>query len=138
VSEARYGPLLSDAEYQRRVVELHQAHAGAGSDDAEREIRRRELELRIDHRLGCAFPKDRRAALWQVQERIEKKRLGLAFRHLMRSIFHRLLVHDSRRLAQFAADEFATVLSEQELSQFLGLRPGETPALPVDREDRRK
>lgn len=138
MSDSGYGPRLSDVEYQRRVVELHSGHVAGASDEVEREIRRRELNLKIDHRLGCAFPPERRDALWQVQERIEKKRLSLAFRHLMRSIFHKLLVQDSRQLAQFAADEFGSVLSQEELSRFLDLRPGERPALPVDREDRGK
>lgn len=133
-----YGQRLSDEEYQRRIVELHQAHAGATSDQEERELRRGELELKIDYRLGREFPSERRAALWRVQERVEKKRLGLAFRHFMRMMFHKLLIHDSRRLARFAADEFATVLSQEELRQFLDLSAGQAPMLPVDRETPRK
>lgn len=129
-----YGPRLSDAEYQRRVVELHRKYGGQMSEKADTEIRRRELDLRIDYRLGCDFPRERRAALWQVQERIERKRMRLAFRHFMRAMVHRLLMHDTRRLAQFTADEFGKVLSEEELRQFLDLRAGEKPALPVDRE----
>jgi hypothetical protein len=128
-----YGRRLTDAEYQRRIVELHSA-AHDGSDEADRELRRKELDLRIDYRLGCAFPGERRAALWNVQERIEKKRLGLAFGHLMRRMFHRLLVHDTRKLAQFTADEFAQVLSRQELIRFLDLRDADTPQLPIERE----
>jgi hypothetical protein len=138
VSERDYGPRLSAAEYQRRVADLHRAHGGRMSDEADAEIRRRELDLRIDYRLGCAFPGERRAALWKVQERIESKRMGLAFRHFMRAILHKLLLHDSRQLAQFAADEFGRVLSPDELRRFLDLRGEEPPMLPVDREARGK
>jgi hypothetical protein len=135
-SDLGYGPRLTDAEYQRRIVELHSGRAEA-SDEADRLLRRRELELRIDYRLGRDFPSERREALWQVQERIEKRRLSLAFRHFMRQMFHRLLVHDTQRLARFAADEFGKVLSPREVERFLGLEPGETPQLPIDREARK-
>lgn len=132
-SDLGYGPRLSDAEYQRLVVELHSGRTD-GSEEADRRLRRGELDLRVDYRLGRDFPRERREALWQVQETIEKKRLSLAFRHFMRQMFHRLRVHDTRRLARFAADEFGKVLSPCEVERFLGLEPGETPQLPVDRE----
>lgn len=128
-----FGPRLSDAEYQRRIAELY-ALPNDGSDEADQALRRKELDLRVDHRLGCYFPKERRAALWQVQQRVEKKRLSLAFRHFMRQMLNKLLVHDTQRLARFAADEFAQVLSRSELERFLGVSDASNPQLPIDRE----
>ena len=132
-----YGPRLSAAEYQRRIAELY-ASPSEPTDEADRERRRRELDIRIDFRLGRDFPRERREALWQVQERIEKKRLGLAFRHFMRAMFHRLLMSDTKQLARYAADEFGTVLSREDLARFLDLAPGAAPMLPVDKETRGK
>ncbi|OGA12478.1 MAG: hypothetical protein A3D95_04265 [Betaproteobacteria bacterium RIFCSPHIGHO2_12_FULL_69_13] len=127
-----YGRKLTDEEYQARIAELYGGRAGPYSDEADRELRRRELELRIDYRLGRDFPRERRAALWEVQERIERKRLGLAFRHAMRRLFHRLTQHETQRFAQFSAQEFGRVLSAGELKCFLDLEEGEVPTLPFD------
>ena len=99
--------------------------------DQERALRRGELELSIDYRLGRNFPPDRRAALWEVQQRIEKRRLRLALGHLWRRFFSMLLQRDAGAMAAFAADEYSKVLSEPELRRFLDLNEGEQPALPA-------
>ena len=101
-------------------------------------VRRIELDLAIDHRLGRNFPRERREALWTVQQRVERKRLQLGLRHLFRRAFTRTKARDAQRLAGYLADEYAEVLSQAELARFFDLKAGEPPALPVDLEQLKK
>lgn len=133
-----FGPRLTDEEYQRRIVQLHGDLPASHSEQRDEEVRRQELELAIDHRLGCDFPRERREALWSVQQRIENRRLRLALKYLLRRILPRYLAHGAQSLATYAADEYATVLSVPELRRFLDLQEGERPVLPVDMDQLRK
>ncbi len=136
--ELEYGPCLSEEEYERRMLELHRGLPPMPSPEQDREARREELELAIDHRLGRGFPKERRAALWAVQERIEKKRLRLGLKYFLRQLVSSLFVRHAESLAGYAAEEYGKVLSPEELRCFLGLKEGEEPALPVDVEHLQK
>lgn len=133
--ELDYGPRLTDDEYEQRIIELHRGLPPLPTKAQDAAIRRRELELAIDHRLGRNFPPERREALWAVQQRIEKRRLRLGFRHLLRRLFGPPLAHDAQRLAGYVVDEYATVLSGPELERFLGVSKGHRPALPIDTEE---
>jgi hypothetical protein len=132
--EPDYGPRLSGEEYEREILGLHRGLPPLPSPEQDKEARWRELELAIDHRLGLAFPAERRAALWAVQQRIERKRLLLGIKYLLHRAVARALARNAQSLAEFAAAEYATVLSSGELKRFLDLREGEQPALPVDIE----
>jgi hypothetical protein len=72
-----HGPRLTDEEYEKRIIELHRDLPPMPTKDQDREVRRLELDLAIDHRLGRDFPRERRDALWAVQQRVEKKRVRL-------------------------------------------------------------
>ena len=127
-----YGPRLTDDEYERRIIELHRGLPPMPTKAEDEAIRRRELELAIDHCLGCNFPPERREALWAVRQRVEKKRLRFAFGHLLRRLFGGPVARDAQRLAGYAVDEYAKVLSGPELERFLGVPEGRRPALPID------
>jgi hypothetical protein len=88
----------------------------------------------LNHRLGRGFPEGRRSALWAVQQRIEKKRLRLGMKYLLRGLIARFFARDARSLAGYAAEEYAKVLSPGELKLFLDLKKGEPAALPIDVE----
>jgi hypothetical protein len=120
-----HGPRLTDDEYERRIVALRQGLPPMPTKAADEALRRRELELAIDHRLGRDFPRERRDALWTLQQRIEKKRLRLGVRHLWRRLFRRPPVRDGQGLAGYAVDEYAKVLSGPELERFLGVPGGQ-------------
>jgi hypothetical protein len=132
--EPEYGPRLSDEEYDRRILSLYRSLPPLPSHDQDTEVRRQELNLAIDHRLGRGFPEERRSALWVVQQRIEKKRLRLGMKHLLRGLMAKFFARDARSLAGYAAEEYAKVLSPGELNLFLSLKEGEPPALPIDIE----
>src|SRR5579871_1191275 len=132
--EPEYGPRLSAAEYERQIINLYRNLPPLPSSAQDREVRRRELELAIDHRLGRGFPEERRSALWAVQQRIEKKRLRLGIKYLLRRLAAKVFVRDAQLLAGYAAEEYAKVLSPSELKSFLDLKENERPALPVDLE----
>ena len=132
--ELAYGPCLTQEEYERRILELHRNLPPLPSPEQDRQARREELELAIDHRLGRGFPKDRRAALWAVHERIEKKRVLLGLKFLLRRFVTSLFARHAASLAACVAEEYAKVLSPEELRCFLDLKEGEAPALPVDVE----
>lgn len=132
--EPQYGPRLSNEEYDRRILSLYRSLPPLPSHDQDTEVRRQELNLAIDHRLGRGFPEERRSALWAVQQRIEKKRLWLGMKYLLRGLIARFFARDAQSLAGYAAEEYAKVLSPGELNLFLDLKEGEPPALPVDIE----
>ena len=129
-----YGPRLTDAEYDRRVIELQRNLPPVPSRSQEQWVRRRELNLAIDHRLGCDFPRSKREALWAIQERVDKKRGRLIFKYLLRKFYAKRLGQDAQRLGGYLVSEYAKVLSQSELEHFFGHEEVHRPTLPVDRE----
>jgi hypothetical protein len=129
-----YGARLTDEEYDLAIVALHSGLPAIPSLETRREVRRRELDLAIDHRLGREFPRSRRDALWAVQQSVEKRRLWLAFKYLLRRTLSRKLVKDAHALASYLVEAYATVLTQEELEQFFGEEEARHPALPVDRD----
>jgi hypothetical protein len=137
VPDLGHGPRLSDEEYERRVVRLHEALPPMPSREQDREVRRVELDLAVDHRLGRDFPDQRRHRLWQIMEDVEKRRLRLIGRFLIGRLFARRAgpVKAAHGLAGVMVDRFAEVLDERELESFFG-EEWQSPALPVDHEPR--
>lgn len=133
-----YGPRLTADEYERRIVELHRGLTPMPTEAQDREVRRLALDLKIDHRLRRDFPRERREALWAIQQRIEKKRLWLALRYFLRRLFPRNLARGAQRLAGYMVDEYAKVLSARELECFFGLHEGQRPTLPIDMDQLRR
>ena len=129
-----YGTRLSGEEYDKRIVALHANLPPVLSTEMERKVRREELEITIDYRLGCNFPKYKRDMLWKVQEKVEKKRIFLIFKYLFRHIFKKNLVRSAQNLAGYLVDEYAKVLSQDELEMFFGKNEVENPNLPIDIE----
>lgn len=127
-----HGPRLTPEEYQRKIAELYAKPSPASAENGERAIRRRELDINIDHRLGCRFPKERRDALWAIQEQVEKRRFRMVFKHLFHRLFAKLLARDAQLLANFLVEEYAKVLTPEELQAYFDLNPGEKPVLPID------
>ncbi len=131
-----HGPRLDDEEYDRRVVDLHEGLPPVPGREQDRKVRRAELELAIDHRLGRDFPAERRERLWQVMQEVERRRLRLVGRYLLGRVFHRRPARSANRLAGWMVDHFAEVLDPRELESFFELRGGK-PVLPLDEEPRR-
>ncbi|MGD1990522.1 MAG: hypothetical protein PVF23_04430 [Chromatiales bacterium] len=135
----KYGRRLSGQEYDRKIVELHRDTPPMPSAEEDAAIRKLELNLSIDYRLGTAFPEEKREALWKIMQRLEKKRLWLAFKSGLQVLFNprnhmRKRYKHASGLARYMVDAFAEVLDEDELRQFFELEPGEQPTLPVDRD----
>ena len=127
-----YGRKLSGEEYDKRIVALRESLPLTLSRGMEKQLRRDELETMIDYRLGCNFPKEKRDQLWKVQERIEKRRILLMLKYLFRHFFKKSFVHSAQNLAGYLVDEYAKVLSKEELEMFFGQNEAADPALPVD------
>lgn len=132
-----HGPRLTDEEYRRRIVRLHEKASPMPSRDEDRRIRRAELDLAVDHRLGNEFPAARRESLWQVMQGIERRRLRLIGEYFLRRLFRRdpLPESSANRLAKTMIARFHEVLDERELESFFG-EEWRSPALPVDAEHR--
>ena len=130
--ELNYGPRLSDDEYEKRIIELHRGLPPMPTKDQDREVRRRELELAIDHRLGRDFPRERREALWAIKERVEKRRLWLGVKFLVKKLFARNINREAQGLAAYMVDEYAKVLTKDEVRSYFDLKEGERPTLPID------
>lgn len=133
-----YGPRISGEEYDRRIIALHRDLPPVPGRDEEVAVRRKELDLAIDHRLGLDFPRDKREALWAIQERIEKKRGRLILKHLLGKLFSRGLVQDAQDLSRYLVKEYEKVLSQKELECFFGREEVRNPGLPVDLEHLKK
>jgi hypothetical protein len=73
-------------------------------------VRRSELELAIDHRLGVEFPRERRDALWAIHERVQRRRGRLLLWHLVSRIMPGVLERRATRLAGFLTSEYGKVL----------------------------
>lgn len=131
-----HGPRLTDAEYERQVVALHAGLPPVPSKEEDLRVRRRALDLAIDHRLGRDFPGERRDSLWACQQRVERRRLRLMVKHVVKRLVSRSLTRDGQHLAAFLVDEYATVLTCAELEAFFGREESRNPTLPVDREPR--
>ena len=114
-----YGPRISDTEYDRRVVALHASAAGRGKD-RDRELRRAELNIALDHRLGQDFPADRRRTLWEAHERAERRRRHLALRFLLGLMRTRSIEGATDGLARDLVSAYAQVLTPAELQAFFG------------------
>ncbi len=127
-----HGPRLTDGEYEKKIIELHSNQPPAPSREQDKQVRRQELELAIDHRLGRDFPSHRREALWAIQQRVERKRLRLLFKYLLRRFFAKGLARDAQGLASYLVDEYARVLSKAELESYFGAAEARHPALPID------
>jgi hypothetical protein len=130
--ELNHGPRLSDGEYEKRIVELHRGLPPMPTEAQDRRVRRMALDLAVDHRLGCDFPRERRELLWAVQQRVEKRRLWLAFTYPFRKFFTKSLARGAQGLAGYLVDEYAKVLTPAELKSFFSLEGGRRPALPID------
>jgi hypothetical protein len=55
-------------------------------------------------------------------------------KYLLRRFVSKLFARDAQALAGYATEEYAKVLSPEELKRFLDLRDGQPPALPIDAE----
>jgi len=126
VENLRNGPRLSDEEYDRLIVELHSNLPAMPGKEEYRQVRLKELNLAIDHRLGIDFPQEKRAKLWHAAERVEAKRIKLAAQFFFRGLFSKsrrnpALINKSDWLTRFMIDAYSEVLDEQELKYFFGL-----------------
>lgn len=128
-----HGPVISDAEYERRIAALYEGLPPLPSREIERGIRRRELDILIDHRLGSRFPRERRDALWEAQQRVEKRRLRLGLHAFVKAILPGGFERHAQGLAGFVVREFGKVLDEAELRRFFDVGAGRPAALPFDR-----
>lgn len=129
-----HGPRISGAEYDRKVANLYLELPESPSDEVERHARRRELDLKIDHRLGIRFPEERREALWHVDERMSRRPLRMLLAWQIGKIVPRYLAGAARRLGSNVINEYRTVLTPQELELFFGGREVDSPGLPIDRQ----
>jgi hypothetical protein len=118
-SSLHYGPRISDAEYDRRVVALHESAAGRGKD-RDRELRRAELNIEVDHRLGQDFPSDRRRLLWAAHEQAERRRRRLPLRFLFGLLRTGSIEGAAESLARDLVKAYAKVLTPTELHTFFG------------------
>lgn len=128
-----FGPRLSGEEYDRRVAELYTGAPSVPDESQDRALRRRELDLQIDHRLGVDFPPKRRERLFEVQRGLDRVGVGSLIRYALGRVMPSFLVRHARFLAEDTVRAYAKVLSEEELRQFLDLEEGKAVrGMPVD------
>jgi hypothetical protein len=128
----KHGPRLTQKEYEQAIVSLYRDAPQPGSPRDEAGIRRRELDLNIDYRLGTRFPPERREALWRVQQTLEKRRLRLAASWVASLFARQRTAGQAKRLASFVIQEYAKVLDADELARYFGEEEVANPGLPMD------
>lgn len=116
------GPKLTRQEYERAIVSLFEKAGGIGRDEEEkRKLRQQELNLTIDYRLGINFPKVRRDALLEAQEKIEKSRVKILVKKILIPLISNCVPEKgSEQLIAQLFQEYSKVLSAQEMNDFLG------------------
>jgi hypothetical protein len=113
----KYGKRLSNEEYVYKVTELYKDIPSSPKKKQETEIRKAELNLQINNRLGKDFPQDKRDEMWAAAERLEKKRASVGF---LVSAFAKGHGNPMLGVFQIAFNEFSAVLGDEDLVQFLG------------------
>jgi hypothetical protein len=126
------GRRLTDEDYRRAVVALQSRQPATPTPEQDRTARRAELNLRIDHRLGVDFPAHRREKLWAVQERLEKRMLGLTAWRWLSWLWPDVLENQAQDLARLFVRDHAGVLTPPELEHYFGAQVVKPPALPVE------
>ena len=132
--DINHGPRLTGEEYDRRITKLYCDLPPAPTKEQEVEVKRQELNLAVDHRLGQDFPLSRREALWAIQQRVEKKHIKLMFKHFLKRFFAKSLAHDAQGLAGYLVAEYAKELSQSELEAYFGKEEAHKPSLPINLE----
>lgn len=113
-----FGGRLSREEYERRVLALHTSRQGLPDRRQAQALRRAELELLIDYRLGTETPARLRDALWERQASLDR---SLPWRLLLGVIRHPFRPSDA--LARTQVKAFSKVLSFSQLGRFFDLNP---------------
>ncbi|MBB6183481.1 hypothetical protein [Oleiagrimonas soli] len=111
------------------MVALH-AHADApeGRRDAQA-LRRAELDITIDHRLGVHFPAERREALWRIQQTWTSHPLRSLLASFGRDLLHGRLSGASTIQARMLVQRYADVLNQEELCAYFDLDADEVRSL---------
>ncbi len=128
----KYGSKLNGKEYDRAIIMLYSDLPPVLSEEQRKRVRREELNLAIDHRLGLDFPLKRRDALWKIQQRIESHHKRMLFSYLFRKIFGLSLAKEAKGLAGYVIEEYAKELNSEELEQFFGKEETKDPSLPIN------
>lgn len=119
-----YGATISQQQYDERVLALHNNAPPIPTAHQDLQIRHGELNALIDHKLGTQFPHDRRKALWDIQCRLDRKRLL----HVLKGFVTHPL-SPSEALTKPQVKGFSNVLSENELQAFFEYSPSELERL---------
>lgn len=115
-----YGPTITQEQLEDRVLALHNNAPPIPTPQQDRHIRHGELNAMIDHKLGVEFPRDRRERLWDVQQRLDRKRLL----HVLKGFVTNPL-SPSEALDKPQIRGFAQVLNENELQAFFEYSPSQ-------------
>ena len=129
---AKCGTRISGAEYDKKISRLYEDMPQNPTRAQEQTVRELELNLMIDYKLGTGFPQQRRKALLAVHERIEKKRMSLFFNYLLKKVFGKPMNEAAKGLSGFVIQQYASVLSAQELDCFFGTEQVKQPSLPLN------
>lgn len=122
-----YGERINEREYRRRVLALYEGpQHSKNTHQSATSLRRRELDLTIDHRLGADFPRERREALWKAQQRLHRRKLPTLMMSFISKAF------GSQRpieepLYELVLREYGRVLSPSELSAMVDIPTSQLP-----------
>jgi hypothetical protein len=117
-SNPDHGRKLTSREYELAVVALHEEDTT--SDERKNFIRRRELDLNIDFRLGTDFPRERRELLWSVQQSIDKRMVALGISWLVDKLTPNILKTKVNRITSGCWIAYSEVLTDEELNMYFG------------------
>lgn len=113
-----YGKKITKQEYEALIVNLFENSKNIGEQD----LKKAELNLHIDYRLGKNFPNDRREKIWEIYSGIDDKIFKRKAKILiltilpnaLRNYFWSNFIHSMEK-------EFLCVLSKSELESLFGI-----------------
>jgi hypothetical protein len=108
------GFIMDRQDYEQRIAKLYSTSSAMPDRHEDLLIRRSELDLLIDYKLGESFPAERRDQMWEVKQRLDRWHWWYVVKGFVTSP-----TDPGAALARAHRASFIRVLSARELQQFL-------------------
>ena len=128
---------MTEQEYLQRLREIpmRARERGLPGETPEQSARRQadmEHELTIDYRLGADFSIDKRKILLEINRQKDLNHKALSRRLRMHELTSEQYAREVQAQLQMCVEQLREVLDESQVEALLGIKPGESPWLPLD------
>lgn len=109
---AWHGERLTHETYEKQL------RAACSHQPALPDVRRRELDIAIDYRLGRAFPEARREALWVIQQEIDARLVTVGALSSIKELLRGKVPGVSRVQVYYLFKKYGSILDLDEVQMF--------------------